>query len=593
MRALPRRPLKCLFRLSLMAATAMSLSAASATAWAQVADQAYASGRILVLPRAGLPDAALERILREQGGGKARRVGRSELRIVELPVGAERAMVQRLSRHPHVKFAELDAIVPLGSSNDPYFGSQWHLGKVRSDSAWLMSAGQGVTIAILDTGVDGSHPDLRERMVAGYNFYSGNADSSDVYGHGTAVAGTAAATLNNGAGVASPAGQARIMPLRISAADGSATYSAMATALNWAADNGARIANISYQRACGSAAVQSAASYMRSKGGLVVVSAGNTGIQESMAASDALICVSATDAQDLRASWSSFGSYVDVAAPGSGIYTTTRGGGYGAWNGTSFSSPLTAGILAQMMAANPQLPAAEVQSLLYATSVDLGAQGADVEYGKGRVDAQAAVQAAMSATATVDNQPPTVAINNLVSGSTVSALVAVDVRAGDNTGVVRVDLLVNGTRVASDTAAPYAFSWDSASASNGTVELKAVAMDAAGNVGTSSGVAVTVFNASVAPAPDTTPPTVNVANPVSGSTVDGTVSVRVSAADNLGAAGITQLLYINGKQVASASGAALSYNWNTRKLRAGTYTVQAVARDAAGNSASSAVTVQR
>lgn len=587
------RQCKFLARYSSMAAAVIGLAAVSGSAWAQAADQAFVSGRILVMPRAGLSDAGLDSILRDQGGGKARRIGRSELRLVDLPRGAEKAMVARLSRHPHVKFAEVDAIVPLSSTNDPYFGSQWHLGKVRSDSAWPMSAGQGVTIAILDTGVDGSHPDLRDRMVAGYNFYDGNADSSDVFGHGTAVAGTAAATLNNGTGVASPAGQSRIMPLRISAPDGSATYSAMATALNWAADNGARIANISYQRACGSASVQSAANYMRSKGGLVVVSAGNTGIQESFAASDSLICVSATDSFDQRTSWSSFGAYVDVAAPGAGIYTTTRGGGYSPWNGTSFSSPLTAGILAQMMAANPQLPASDVQQLLYTTAVDLGAVGSDVEFGKGRVDAFSAVQAALNATSTGDTQAPVVAIANIAAGSAVTGLVPVDVVASDNKAVVRVDLLVNGSKVASDSSAPFSFSWNSTAVANGAAELKAVAVDAAGNAGASPGVSVTVSNATPAPAPDSTPPTVTVSNPLNGTTVTGTVSIRVNAADNFSSAGITQTLFINGSQVASATGGLLSYGWNTRKVKAGTYTIQAVARDAAGNTASHSVSVRR
>jgi subtilisin family serine protease len=555
--------------------------------------ESFAAGRILVMPRAGMPDGALAAILKEHGGGKARRVGQSELRIVDLPPGLEKQSVEKLARHPHIEFAELDEIVPLGASNDPYFGSQWHLPKTRDDAAWSISAGEGVTIAILDTGVDVSHPDLKDRMVAGYNFYNGNSDSSDVYGHGTAVAGTAAASLNNGTGVASPAGAAWIMPLRISAADGSASYSTMATALNWAADKGARIANLSYQKACGSASVQSAANYMRSKGGLVVVSAGNSGVQEAFAASDALICVSATDASDSRASWSSYGAYVDVAAPGAGIYTTTRGGGYGAWNGTSFSSPLTAGILAQMMSANPSLPAGDVQQLLYSTAVDLGASGADTQYGKGRVDAYAAVQAALNATTFVDAQVPSAAIVNLVASSTVSGLVAVDVSASDNKGVVRVDLLFNGSKVGSDSTAPFAFSWDSSKVPNGMAELKAVAVDAAGNAGTSAGVSVNVSNAPVSMVSDTTPPTVGVSNPGNGSTVTGTVSIKVNASDNLGTAGISQVLYINGKQVASASGGSLSYGWNTRKAKPGTYTIQATARDAAGNTSSDTVTVQR
>jgi subtilisin family serine protease len=549
----------------------------------------FAAGRILVMPRAGMPDASLDKILGQHGGGKGRRVGRSELRIVDLPPGLEKAMVERLRQNRNVKFAELDELVPPHVSNDPYLGSQWHLSKIGASSAWDSSTGNGIKIAILDTGVDGAHPDLTGRMVAGYNFYDNNTDTRDVQGHGTAVAGSAAATLNNGTGVASVAGGAWIMPIRVSQPDGYAYFSTIAKALTWAADQGARVANISYG-VSGSAAVQSSASYMKSKGGLVVVSAGNSGKVETVAASDAMISVSATDSADRRTSWSSYGTFVDIAAPGAGIYTTSRGGAYGSWSGTSFSSPVTAGVVALMMAANPALSSGDVQGLLFATATDLGAAGYDIEYGWGRVDAYAAVQAALAATSSVDTVAPTVSIGSPEGSSSVAGLVAVDVSASDNKGVTRVDLFVKGAKVASDSAAPFAFAWDSTQVGNGMVELVAVAVDAAGNAGTSAPVSVNVANAV---AGDTTAPTVTITHPIDGSKVSGRLSIRVSASDNLGAAGLRQDLYINSARVARGSGGSLSYTWDTRKIKAGSYTLQAVARDAAGNTSTSAITVTR
>jgi thermitase len=172
----------------------------------------------------------------------------------------------------------------------------------------------------------------------------------------------------------------------------------------------------------------------------------------------------------------------------------------------------------------------------------------------------------------------------------VSGLVAVDVSATDNTGVTRVDLLVNGNKVASDSSAPFAFSWDSTQALNGTVELKAVAVDAAGNVGASAPVAVNVANTTVA---DLAAPVVAITSPANGARVSGTVRINVSASDNLGSTGISNELYIGGARVASSTGGALSYSWNTRKVKAGTHVIEARSRDAAGNASKTSISVVR
>ena len=218
------------------------------------------------------------------------------------------------------------------------------------------------------------------------------------------------------------------------------------------------------------------------------------------------------------------------------------GGGYGQWYGTSFASPVVAGTVALMMSARRDLSNSQIESLLYASATDLGAAGKDIYYGYGRVDANAAVTAALAAPL-ADTQAPTVAIGSPVGGATVGGLVAIDVSASDNVGVVRVDLKVNGTLLASDLAGPYQFSWDSSKVANGNATLTAVAYDAAGNTQTSTGVIVNVAHAVVA---DTTPPAVTITNPVNASTVTGTVQISVNASDNAGAAGIQQSLYIDG-----------------------------------------------
>lgn len=581
---------------ALSVASALACSGAAAQAFAvNSAEPAFAPGRILVMPRAGLPDAALSKILDDNGGGKTRRVGKSELRIVDLPAGKERSMVEKLSRHPHIKFAEVDRLVKVSATtNDPYLGSEWHIQKIGATTAWDSAFGTGVTIAILDTGVDGTHPDLAGSMVQGWNVYDNNSNTADVYGHGTKVAGAAAASANNGMGVAGVAGTAKIMPIRISDTTGAASFSAMASGITWAADHGARVANISYVSA-DSAAVNSAASYMKSKGGLVTTSAGNYGTDALITPTTAMIPVSATDSNDAMASWSSFGAFVALSAPGVGIYTTTNGGGYGSVSGTSFSSPVTAGVIALMMSAKASLTSADVEILLYKSAVDLGATGRDAYYGYGRVDAAAAVRSAVGAVSTADTVVPTASISAPLGSTSVSGLVAVNASASDNIGVSRVELRVNGALLATDTAPPYSFSWDSKTVVNGMTNLVATAYDAAGNAGNSAPVSVAVSNVATTTTttPDTSAPTVVISNPKNGARVTGMVSIGVTSTDNNGTSGIRDSLYINGKMVATAIGGTLSYNWNTRKLAAGTYAVQAVATDAAGNTTSQAVTVTK
>ena len=582
---------KRLSRAVLSAALLASLGALSAPSLAQ-GEPGFAPGRILVMPRTGVPEAVLSKLLAQHGATQARRIGKSQLRLVQLSAGqSEASVVQRLQRHPLLKFAELDHKVTLTSqSNDPYAGSQWHLPVMKAQSAWDVVNGAGVTIAIIDTGVLPSHADLAANLVPGWNTYENSTATSDVQGHGTTTAGTAAAVLNNGVGVSGVAGGARIMPIRATDSTGQGYYSTIASGVTYAADHGARVASASFGTLFASSSVSSAGAYMKSKGGLLVVSAGNTGSNANSPATNSMIVVSATDSADNLAGWSTYGNMVSVAAPGVGILTTTSDGGYGSVSGTSYSAPATAGVVALIMSANPLLSAAEAEKVLYASALDLGSAGRDIYFGYGRVDADAAVRLARNSAST-DTQKPTVAITSPANGTSASGLVAVDVSATDNVGVTRVDLLVNGVSVSSDAVAPFQFAWDSSATPDGSVTLTAVAYDAAGNAQASSGVAVAVSNR--APAPDTTPPQVVFTNPAEGANVSGTVQIRVSASDDSGAAALKQQLYIDGKLVASASGGSLNYPWNTRKTSKGSHTIKAVVVDAAGNTTTQSIGVQR
>ncbi|MEW6489528.1 MAG: S8 family serine peptidase, partial [Thermodesulfobacteriota bacterium] len=365
-------------------------------AWGAETGLGWAPGRVLVQPRPGVGNAEFDGILKGHGARSRGRIRGLGVHVVEVPPQAEEAVARALARNPRVAFAEKDMLVTPDATavNDPSFGSQWYLPKIGAPTAWDTATGGGITIAILDTGVDGTHPDLVPNLVPGWNVYDNNANTSDVHGHGTWVAGVAAAAANNGIGIASVAWSARIMPIRIADPNGYAYWSTVASGITWAADHGAHVANVSYNGVSGSSTVQSAARYLRDRGGLTVVAAGNSGGEELIAASPDIITVSATTSTDTKASFSSYGAYVDLAAPGTSMLTTARGGGYVTVQGTSFASPCAAGVFALVMAANPALAPSEVEAAVFETALDLGGAGWDPYFGYGRADAAAAVLAA-------------------------------------------------------------------------------------------------------------------------------------------------------------------------------------------------------
>jgi subtilisin family serine protease len=551
----------------------------------------WVKGHILVQPRAGLSDAEFDKALATQGGKAVGRLGNLDIYVVSLPpTASEQAVANALAHHPNIKFAEVDRLVaPAFTPNDADYGSEWHLQTINAPIAWNSSVGTGVTVAILDSGIDATHPDLVGQVVPGWNFYDNNSNTADVNGHGTMVAGVVAARGNNSIGVAGVAWGAKLMPVRVSDASGTGTLSAFANGLTYAADHGARVANLSFP-VQSSSSTQAAAQYFVNKGGVVFNSAGNYGALDSTPASSSLVSVSATGNTDTLASWSSYGPYVDLSAPGVGIWTTSLGGGYSAGSGTSFSSPLSAGVAALMISVNPSLAPSQIVSLMESTAVDLGTAGYDYSYGYGRVNAAAAVIAAAQAKAT-DVQPPSVAITS-PTGGTVSGIVPINVTASDNVGVTRVDLLVSGTLLASDISAPYAFSWDSTAIAGSSASLVARAYDAAGNATNSAAVVVSVGGgATPPPSADTTPPTVAITSPGNSSVVTGVVNVNVKAGDNVAVASLS--VYVDGKVVVTGNSASISYKWNTKKAVSGAHTISATAKDAAGNQTSTTIQVKK
>ncbi|GID53527.1 S8 family peptidase [Actinoplanes couchii] len=288
--------------------------------------------------------------------------------------------------------------VPAGS--DPYRDQQWDLAKIRTTDAWARSTGAGVTVAVIDSGVDADHPDLKDNVLSGYDAVTDKAGpTTDGHGHGTHVAGTIAAVTGNEVGVTGIAPDVKILPVKVLSDSGSGNMSDTAEGIVWAADHGAQVINMSLGGTTKVTAVSNAIKYARSKGVTVIAAAGNSrreGSPTSYPAADAgVIAVAATDSADRIGPYSNAGSYVDVAAPGSSIVSTypTAKGSYTTMNGTSMAAPHVAAVAALLKSFDSTLTPDQIESALKKSAVDLGAKGADTDFGSGRIDAVAALEA--------------------------------------------------------------------------------------------------------------------------------------------------------------------------------------------------------
>jgi subtilisin family serine protease len=333
-------------------------------------------------------------------------LGRLQIERWRVPEGRELEIAALLSALPGVEYAEPDYEVHIHIvPNDTLYAQQWAHPKINSPAAWDITTGDSsVIVAILDTGVDLNHPEFQGRLVAGFNSAGGSANDDHDPGHGTHVAGIIAAAGNNGIGVAGMAWQVRIMPIKVLDASGRGTHSGIALGMDWAIERGARILNLSLGGTGSSSTLQNAVQRAHNAGVLVIASAGNCGGTNfsangctSMnqpvypAAYDQVVAVAATDSLDNRASYSNQGSYVDIAAPGSSILSTTPGGQYGNLSGTSQAAPYVSGLAALLWSVDPGRTANEVKRTIQNTAVDLGSSGYDIAFGHGRINALAAL----------------------------------------------------------------------------------------------------------------------------------------------------------------------------------------------------------
>jgi subtilisin family serine protease len=458
----------------------------------------FVDGQLIIKLKPRVDESLLQNILTQHGLSVAGSIPKRKLVLVNLPKGfLVDTFKEVLSRNPNIEYVEKNYIYhAIQTPNDQYYSLQYHHQKIDDPQAWDIETGDSsVVIAVLDTGVQSSHPDLSGKVLTGRNFVgsSVSTNTTDGHGHGTGVAGIATAKTNNSTGVAGVCWGCTILPIKVLGDNGSGTLFDVIEGINYVADyamqnpNKRVIINMSLGGPCSSSLIdQQAIDNAWSKGVVIFAAAGNDGdsTPQCPAARNHVIAVSATDRNDNLASFSNFGSYIDVSAPGVSIPTTWKDSGYVYFSGTSAASPVAAGVAALIWSRNPSLTNAQVEELVQDTADDLGAQGKDPQFGYGRVNAYTAVQAAGTNSTPdpiPDTTPPSVTITQPSDGATVSGNVTIKASASDNVAVAKVDFYVDGSLLATDSSSPYSVTWNSGTVSRGSHTIKVVVTDTSGN----------------------------------------------------------------------------------------------------------------
>lgn len=433
-------------------------------AWVQRAQAApgasYRPDQILVHFRPGVTPGARATVLARHALRQRGIVADIDVIVAAVPAGLDaRVAVAALGDEPTVGYAELDYLVHTVGTltpNDTYWTrnyasshngnvSQYGPQKINAPTAWgTYSAANTIKLAVVDTGIDSAHPDLSGRVLSGYNYVANNANTTDDNGHGTHVAGIAASISNNKTGIASICFNAcAILPVKVLDNTGSGSTSGVANGVTYAADQGARVINLSLGSTAYSQTLQSAVDYAWGKNAVIVAAGGNDGAAtvEYPAGDDHVVGVAATDATDADTWFSDWGNQIGVAAPGNAILSTmptyatylTNNGyyqNYDALSGTSMASPHVAGLAGLLIADK----GGSISNLAVYQALQRGADPVSVSYppaanggwephnGYGRLDAGNTINGTYRA-ATVGSIVGQVsdASGNALAGATVSA----------------------------------------------------------------------------------------------------------------------------------------------------------------------------
>ncbi len=353
------------------------------------------AGRVLVRFLPGTSTTARNNILGTVGSTKVGSIyGASDTWVVS----GSRNTIASLGHTAGVLYAETDKTLQtfVAAPNDPSFSQQYAMQKINAVAGWTTYPGAytssgGPKVAMIDTGIDTTHPDLVGHIDTAdakcFGILCLLTGYEDDNGHGTHTSGTVGAATNNGTGVASVAFNTQLMPIKVCNAAGSCQTSDIVSGINWARTHGAKVISMSLGGG-GTATLQTAVQQAYGAGIVVVAAAGNDGNSNINypAGYAEVISVAATDANDARASFSNTNADVELAAPGVNVLSTYSGDGYTQLSGTSMATPHVAGLAALLVAQNPTWTAGQVRSRMDSCSDDLGAAGRDTTFGYGRIN---------------------------------------------------------------------------------------------------------------------------------------------------------------------------------------------------------------
>lgn len=312
-------------------------------------------------------------------------------------------LLEELRRNEDVLFAEpnyafanqVQTTESKVEPNDEFFKPyQWNLEQIQIEEGWNLANGQDTVIAIIDSGVDPNHIDLQEKLTEGYNAVDDNDDFTDQNGHGTHVAGIAAAVTNNIEGIAGVSWQSKIMPVKALNENGEGSSYSVARGIYWAVDHGADVINMSLGDYNHSDLLYDAITYAHEQGVILVSASGNDNTEQAMypAAYPEVITVAAVDENKNRAFFSNYGDHIDVSAPGEHIPSTYTDNQYVVLSGTSMASPHVAGLAALLKSTNPELTNDAIGDIILGTADQLGDGDYNAYYGYGEINVRNSLQ---------------------------------------------------------------------------------------------------------------------------------------------------------------------------------------------------------
>jgi hypothetical protein len=357
----------------------------------------YVKDEVLLKFNLGVTKQEIQEILKkhnlvEVGDSEVSKIGYIKVRIPD-----DRdviTIIEEIRKEYKLKIPEPNYISNVLTVSDPLFNDQWYINDTNFDKAWEKTESKDpIKIAVIDSGVDVGHPDLNGKILNGFDFVNDDTDASDDHGHGSFVAGIISAAAND-IGIKGLYGNAQIIPVKVIDNKGLGTYEDVACGIIYAADNGARVINLSIGGYGYSFLLQAAVDYALEKGSILVASGGNDGIKQAIypAGYPDVIGVSALGYNSRIWFLSNCGKHIDVSAPGLNIISTGLDKSYIYASGTSASAPMVSALAAMLVLEKPDFSSSFIERLIIQSAKDIGVRGWDGLYGSGEIDAHAALQ---------------------------------------------------------------------------------------------------------------------------------------------------------------------------------------------------------